>query len=468
MREISVNTKLRVIKLFFAGLVFDEIAKQLGIAKGSVVNIIDEFRNGKLPIPPGMTEYVDELRRLVVDLKKHNATIQQLQGYLKLHAKLKELGADIDKALEWLDVCQGIAASAVSDSRFIKSALELERFTSQTGMSYESLVNDYKTKLAKLKNIERNIEEKSEGLGRLTYKYKTEQEQARKILDSISKAIETAQASFKKQKEVLQSELEGYLANSKLSWEMIKEVEAMIDFGLTDAGLSQIEKRNLRKMIRHTGSALIVAKEFRQEKDRLKFEVDRLVGERDTHQKAVKELQCSEATVVGSIEAMTQKRDELDRELQTDTLHAENLSQEISRRVSDIYICHLIMDFLFNTEQVSNEDIDRLASMMMTLRQQRLAIKPRMVGVEAIIYKHEFPRIYTELKAQNIDIDSVKMAFAFLLTPLVKDQMVSKYDYDTLKSGYEVVREGKKTIFRRFSHKAADNNPGVVVLTLPP
>ena len=41
MRELSVNVKLRAAKLFLTGYSYDEIARQIGISKGSVVNIID-------------------------------------------------------------------------------------------------------------------------------------------------------------------------------------------------------------------------------------------------------------------------------------------------------------------------------------------------------------------------------------------------------------------------------------------
>ena len=75
MRHIEESRKARVVKEFLNGLSFDEIARQAGISKGSVVNIIDEFRDGTLPLPQGMSEYIDELRRLVVDLKKHDTTI---------------------------------------------------------------------------------------------------------------------------------------------------------------------------------------------------------------------------------------------------------------------------------------------------------------------------------------------------------------------------------------------------------
>jgi len=51
MRKLDINIKLRVIKLFLNGYTLDEIAEQLDIAKGSVVNNINYLRGGK-SIPP--------------------------------------------------------------------------------------------------------------------------------------------------------------------------------------------------------------------------------------------------------------------------------------------------------------------------------------------------------------------------------------------------------------------------------
>ncbi len=95
MKEISINLKMKVIKLFLNGHTYDEIAEQVGIAKGSVVNIINEFREGYLPAPPGLVEYIDALRKLAVDMKKHDTSISQLKGYDKPHAKIEEIGVGI-------------------------------------------------------------------------------------------------------------------------------------------------------------------------------------------------------------------------------------------------------------------------------------------------------------------------------------------------------------------------------------
>ena len=78
MREISMKTKMQVISLFFAGLAYDQISRETGVSKGAVVNIIDDYRDGRLVLTGNMTECVDELRRVAVDLKKTHTTVSQV------------------------------------------------------------------------------------------------------------------------------------------------------------------------------------------------------------------------------------------------------------------------------------------------------------------------------------------------------------------------------------------------------
>jgi len=48
MKELAPGKKALVVRLFFDGYPFDEIARQAGIAKGSAVNIVDQLRDGSL------------------------------------------------------------------------------------------------------------------------------------------------------------------------------------------------------------------------------------------------------------------------------------------------------------------------------------------------------------------------------------------------------------------------------------
>jgi len=80
MRELSFKTKQQVVVLFFSGLSYDQISQSMGISKGAVVNIIDDYREGRLVLTGNMTECVDELRRVAVDLDLRLDARRFLQG----------------------------------------------------------------------------------------------------------------------------------------------------------------------------------------------------------------------------------------------------------------------------------------------------------------------------------------------------------------------------------------------------
>ena len=108
MKVIGINTKYRVIELFITGDTLDEIVEQLPVSKGSVVGIVNDFREGRLRLPDRMTVYVDELRRLVVDMKKKSVSLTQLKSYERLYSKLQGMGASKEEArLEPLR-CEGV------------------------------------------------------------------------------------------------------------------------------------------------------------------------------------------------------------------------------------------------------------------------------------------------------------------------------------------------------------------------
>ena len=157
MRSIIQDKRKEVIRLFFFGYTFDEIVERLGIAKGSVVNIIAEFREGKLPEPVDLVDYIDELRRLAVDLKKHDTSLERMKSYLGLHDRLVEMGINAGEAERCLGICKQIAYSSISNEEFVNAALELGRLTQEHSISYDEVLNDYMVKLKKLNEINDEI-----------------------------------------------------------------------------------------------------------------------------------------------------------------------------------------------------------------------------------------------------------------------------------------------------------------------
>jgi len=266
MKELTIEQKAKVIKLFLSGQTYDDIGQQVGIAKGSVVNIVDEFREGYLTVPPGMTEYIDELRKLVVDLKKHDTTVTHLTGYVKLHAKLKEMGISSDQAGEWLDICQDITTPTVSSNQFVKAALELAQLTSSNGLSYAELTADYGNKLEAATKLDQNIGHKKDELSQLKTQFKQDQQQATEMLNSINKAIKTSQNSLQKQKAEIDSLLKECMAQNQLSWEKVNTVIAVVTSELANAGFGQDDTAKISKDIAKAGSLISYVKQLDSER----------------------------------------------------------------------------------------------------------------------------------------------------------------------------------------------------------
>ena len=269
MKELSIYQKGKVIKLFLKGETYDEIAKQVGIAKGSVVNVVDDFREGYLSLPPGMIGYVDELRKLVVDMKKHDTSVAQLKGYCKLHAKLKEMGVVDEQAGTWLEICEEIATESVSNQQFVEAALELAHLASENGLSYTDAIANYNSKLDASTQLDKQIERKEEKLEQLKSQYKEEKEQTTKVLNSINKAIATAQGVFQKQKKELDAQLKQHVVQHKLSWEKVDTTLAVLNDGLAESGLEQEEVDKISKDITQAGSLVVHIKKLESEKSEL-------------------------------------------------------------------------------------------------------------------------------------------------------------------------------------------------------
>lgn len=432
MREISTQKRIKVIKLFLTGLSYDEIARQVGIAKGSVVHIINEFREGYLLVPPDMTEYVDALRQVAVDLRKNNTSITQVKSCLRLDAKLKEMGVSNEESEQCLDICQDIASPTASTGQFVAAALELARLEAENGLTYGEVIADYNEKLKRSAEMDTEIVKKNEQLSEVVFKHKQEKEQATSELNSITKAIATAQDVFRKQKNDLKSQLNEYLARNKLSWKKVNIVLALLDRALDKSCLTQREINHLTNRINYTGSLVNVIKQSEGEKDGLQSEVDELARKKQTYSSSVRELKSIDDNLQKSIYKNTQELDRFNSEVRTKLVELAALKETTSRYTHNLYVARLIIDFLFAPGSLSDYDLDRLVSHMIGLRQKRLGIEPKQVKDASgnVICECQVPRTSSTVRLSEKDIDNVRAEFAQMLSPLVKDKLVSRFDYD--------------------------------------
>jgi len=436
MREISMENKREVARQFLCGASYDEIVRRVGIAKGSVVNIVDELREGGLPVPDGTVEYVDSLRRLAVDLKKNATSVAQVTACLRLDAKLKALGVGPDCAEEWLDICRGIATPDVSSAGFVQAALELARLESATGSRYEELITLYKKNLKVLNKLKGETKRRNKELRKII----AEKERNASELNSITWAMVAAQESLQRQRDSLKSELDEHLAQHKLSWKKVETVLAALNRGLAETGLSTGETADLQERIRHTGTLVVTIKQLEEEKARLQSEADRLTQEKQSCMDTVENLKVTEGKLRRSISENRYERDRLNTKLESKAAELAGLERAASRSAQNLYIARLIIDFLFAPDSLSNYDLDRLVNLMVGLRQKRLGIGVRCLrdSEGRVVCQCQVPAMSGAHNLSQGDIDHARKAFAHLLTPLVKDEFISRFDFEMQRIKWDI------------------------------
>jgi len=440
MREINLTSKYKVVKLFLTGLSYDEIGRQVGIAKGSVVNIISEFREGYLQVPPDMTEYVDALRQVAVDLRKNNTSIAQVQSCCRLDLKLREMGVSSGEVEHWLEICRDIVSPTVSTDQFVAACLELSQVTSKTGLSYGDLLNDYNAELGRARELSKEIEREEQQLTEDKVSHREEKEQATRQLDAVTKAIATAQDMFRKQKEDLKARMDEYLAQYKLSWKKINTVIALLDMELGRVGMAKADIKQLSGRIYNAGSLVNVSNQLKKEKGGLQSEVDRLAQEKQALATSINAMKNTDESLRTSIPRNKRELDSLNTELNSKGFELEELQRTVSQLTQNLYVSRLIIDFLFAPKSISDYDLDRLVSLMIGLRQKRLGIGPKRLNDPngKVVCECQVPGIYGDIRMGESDIDEVRGKFAHLLAPLVKDKFISKFDYEMRESRHKI------------------------------
>ena len=92
MKELSEKKKLEILKLFLEGYSYDDIAGQSEVAKGSVVNVVTDFKNGLFPVLSSVTDLADALRELSVELRRKGVGVSEALLGTAFFFRLSEMG----------------------------------------------------------------------------------------------------------------------------------------------------------------------------------------------------------------------------------------------------------------------------------------------------------------------------------------------------------------------------------------
>ncbi len=140
MEKLSLRKQLVVMRLYLSGLSYDEIAAKGGVSKGTVANIVSELKAGRFPETGNVSEQLELLRELAVELKQTRLTPGQAAAGIAVLSHLEEFGlvpADMER---WATLSHALTSDTEAQA-FAKAALTLEEVKKRTGLSIDALEN---------------------------------------------------------------------------------------------------------------------------------------------------------------------------------------------------------------------------------------------------------------------------------------------------------------------------------------
>ncbi|MFC1966461.1 hypothetical protein ACFLWI_05905 [Chloroflexota bacterium] len=170
MEKLSLKKKLLVIRLYFEGLPYGEIAVKAGLGKGSVSNIILELKAGKFPQYSDLSEQLDMLRELTVDLKRTGCSPVQAAVGGTVLSRLQELGVEPNEIEGLSALCQTLNTAGIDIPFFVRVAMDFEAERERTGLSVDELetkVKDLGESVNRLEPLAREIAQKETHLTEL-------------------------------------------------------------------------------------------------------------------------------------------------------------------------------------------------------------------------------------------------------------------------------------------------------------
>jgi DNA-binding XRE family transcriptional regulator len=437
MRELSPQQKNMVIKMFLEGYSYDEIANKFGVAKGSITNIVEEVRTGSLSLPSDIARYVDDLRKIAVDMKKSNTNISELLPCLTIHSKLKSMGIRDHQIDSWLDICRQIASEDVSNRQFAKTALELARLMSKTGMSYESLVADYAKQSELLKSTQVKIANYKRRIKELRRNLTKQQKHNAKSIQLLEKELAVATENHNKSKERMKADLDKHLAENKLSWEKVDLVIALLNKKLSEAGLTETQVKEVSEEIAASGYLSVTISKQEAQSTKLNSELVDLSGKTEQSKKALQDINEEYTKIKQDLNYRRQETEMMKNDINLANAELSKAMEFIPQINDSFTVAKLVFQFIADPKRLSSYDLDRFVKLMISIRQARLGRGPKQVkdANGKIICKCEVPVIYFDLNRDKYkaDLDSARQFLADLILPLVEDRFVPKSIYETLE-----------------------------------
>jgi len=209
MERLTAKKKLTVVRLYFSGLSYDEIAAKVGISKGTVANVIADLKAGIFPEATDVGEHIEVLRELSLDLRQSNLSPGQCTVGLMLLHRISECGlnpADMDR---WPMILKSLR-NEDDATEFVHLVYSIQNVQKRTGLDFEALddkVHELERKLADLEPLSNKIKECRKELAELT-KQRQELTSAVALLEQQNESLTPRVKDLEKRERILSRQVD--------------------------------------------------------------------------------------------------------------------------------------------------------------------------------------------------------------------------------------------------------------------
>jgi transposase len=330
MERLTAKKKLTVIRLYFSGLPYDEIAAKCGVSKGTVANVVAEVKAGTIAEAADTPEHIELLRDLSVELRQSNLTPGQCAVGLILLTRINECGldpADIDR---WPMILKAVR-NEDDAKEFIRLIYSIQEVQKRSGLGIEALdkkVHELEKKAADLEPVSDKLKDSKKELAALT-KQRDELANSVAILEQKEEMLTRRVKELEKREENLSRRINDMEPKAEKAQSTIsalkREAQKLEDLGLSLKELAEFNEKlrqiaqhhsikpselrgRLLQELQHLDKGLTLEgsiRGWRQELDKTEQAVIRTRKEAETERAVVGDLEQQKMNLEASIKEMT-------------------------------------------------------------------------------------------------------------------------------------------------------------------
>lgn len=420
MQKLTSRKQLGIVRLYLAGLSYDEIAAREGVGKGTVANIVSDLKGGRLPDVHEPTEQIEMLREVALDVHRLKITPGQAVIGIATLARLQEVGVAPDDVANWAAMCRELAGQKVDVEAFVNAALALDRERRRTGLTAQELEQKANSLQETVARLEPMAKELQDCQGRLKEVQGTE----RALADKIAKLEERRKALsqdilLKEKREadlsgrIEQLESRAHAADARLAVAR-RDERTLASLGLSLEGLTGIVQRFAGVAERHG-----IGREAFQ--SRLLHELEQLdkgIGIETLVQAKQKQLTGARQIVAKlkeSRKALEASNEELRQ--QQAALHAAIAEEQHHLRQEMRAAAQIVKDAAAEARQQLSDETSKAVGEVESLKSRSLELGREIGRFEAVLETNDFLRSLLamargdgDVKAEQARIASLTMA----------------------------------------------------------